>query len=62
MPGICLFKNLFAILKQRWTIGKMSRSTAVAPRGEGIAQLGIVIQQTIEISLYHPLFPLFQST
>jgi hypothetical protein len=40
--------------KQTWTIGKMSRSTAVAPRGVGIAQLGIVIQQTIEISLYHP--------
>jgi hypothetical protein len=30
-------------LKQRWTICKMSRPTAVAPRGEGIAQLGIMI-------------------
>jgi hypothetical protein len=28
--------------KQRWTIGKMSRSTAVAPRGVGISQLGIM--------------------
>jgi hypothetical protein len=29
--------------KQRWTIGKMSRLAAVAPLGEGIAQLVIAI-------------------
>jgi hypothetical protein len=47
--------------KQRWKIGKMSRSTAVAPRGVDIPQLGIAIQHPSPNTIPPPLYP-FQST